>query len=85
MSDQSIAHHTVAEEPAPRLSCLIMDQEQAIVKARQFATTAYNGELEKITREFDDRLRAYRNERAAKGSLLNGGTVGDCKTSGRTH
>jgi hypothetical protein len=54
-----------------------MDQEQAITKARQFADTAHNVEVEKLAHKAQEQLAAMKNRLAAQGTLLSGTTVAE--------
>jgi hypothetical protein len=45
-----------------------VDRNEAIAKARQFAQTAYSDEMERISREFQEKLVAKRSEAVAKGN-----------------
>ena len=53
------------------------DQEQAITKAREFADRAHSVEVNKLTRERQERIAQSRNMHAAHGSVLSGNAVRD--------
>lgn len=51
------------------------NQGESIQTAWQFAQTAYNAELDRISREYQEKLGAKRNELAARGTILSGNAV----------
>jgi hypothetical protein len=52
-----------------------MDKAQAVAKARRFADTAHSVEVEKLSHQFQDKLKASRAQMSAKGTLLSGGMI----------
>src|SRR3989442_15057936 len=60
--------------PPPHI-LICMDKAQALAKARRFAETAYSAELDKLSRQFQDKLKASRAQMAANGNLLSGGMI----------
>ena len=52
-----------------------MDPNQAIEKARQFARTRYNGELENIVREHEQKKVEMRAQMAAHGMIMSGNMI----------
>ncbi|MGA9508661.1 MAG: hypothetical protein WBV55_08460 [Candidatus Sulfotelmatobacter sp.] len=52
-----------------------MDQNQAIIKAKQFAQTAYAAAMDTIVRESRDDLAQMHSRLAARGMILSGQTV----------
>ena len=54
-----------------------MNQQQALAKARQFTDTAFGVEVNRITREFQDKLQQSRAQMSARGILMSGMTVSE--------
>jgi len=52
-----------------------MDKAQAVAKARQFAETAHSVALDKLSRQFQEKLKESRAQMAANGNLLSGGMI----------
>jgi hypothetical protein len=52
-----------------------MDQQQAIEKARQFARTAYAGQVDEIVRVHQQKIVELRSQLAARGILMSGTQV----------
>jgi len=52
-----------------------MDKAQALAKARQFAETAHSAALDKLFRQFHEKLKESRAQMAANGNLMSGGMI----------